>query len=162
MKNAIKSLILCAALALPAAAANSYEILSVDIGIAPNIDIDSFSDQQFPNTFALNLRVADPLAVGFETVSRGAGTASALFNFKYDLSALGGQLAAVISLGNGSGLNPSLLTTTHAGIGFEYTPFYKKREAISTALKIAPRYIFDTNDAASGVLVIGIAVSLGI
>jgi hypothetical protein len=163
MKNKITALILGTALSLPAMAANTFEILSVDIGVAPNINVPDFDEQSIPNTFALNLRVADPLSVGFETANRGqAGGHSTVFNFKYDLSVLNGQVTAVISLGDGRGFSAFLQGDAHAGLGFEYTPFSKKREAISTALKIAPRYIFDTDDASQGVLIIGIAIGLGI
>ncbi|MDR0665055.1 MAG: hypothetical protein LBF86_06005 [Helicobacteraceae bacterium] len=161
MKRFIKVLTFIAALSSSLTAANSYDILSVEIGVAPNINVPDFDTHAIANTFALNLRVADPLSVGFETVKYNA-LGSTLFNFKYDLSVLGGQTAAIISLGNGNGFGNGLLTTENVGLGFEYTPFSKKREAIVTTFKIAPRYIFDTDDVGNGVLVIGLAVGLGI
>jgi hypothetical protein len=149
-------------LVLSAQQANSFQILSFDIGYAPGWVFDT-STQQIPQMFALNVRVADNFTVGFQTYNQGTDTLP-MFNLKYDF--LPGKARGTLAFGKepGSGTPVFLAAAANvAALGFEYIPFTRNvAGGVTTEFKIGVQYLFETTDLSKGAVVFGIALGVGI
>jgi hypothetical protein len=129
-----------------AANAQSYQILSFDIGYAPNYKIDT---RAYATTtyFGLNVRLAESFTVGYAAIGAGNN----FLKLKYDVLP---QLRAVVGVG---GLAAS------ADLGVEIVPFRNKVSGLSTEFKINLEYIWATaNPIDQGTLYFGLVVGVGI
>jgi hypothetical protein len=130
---------------LAAQDASSFTILSFDIGYAPGYDLDA--DETLTDSyFALNVRVADPLSVGFAIIGT---TPTTLLKVKYDILP---KARAVVSFGNGI-----------VGLGFEAVPFIRKTSGLSTEFKLVLDYLWEPKSGLdAGKLYLGLDVGIGI
>jgi hypothetical protein len=110
--------LLAVPLALNAQTANSFQIVSFDIGYAPAWVFEE-GEMKTPQMFALNVRVADNFTVGFQTYSNGS-SALPLLNMKYDF--LPGKARGTVAFGKDNGVFLSSSPFV-AALGFEYAPF---------------------------------------
>ena len=158
MKKAIAFLlVLLIPVGFAAAQENSgFGIFSFDIGVAP---LYRLSDNENDNvtTFGLNLRVAEPLVVGFGLYDGGL----TLLNLKYEVLS---SARILVSLGGVSGATSVLSGGTGAvgGLGFEYAPFRRKISGLATEFKMGVQYLFLTNSIDEGSLLFTLGFSVGI
>ncbi|GHU20580.1 hypothetical protein FACS1894163_13610 [Spirochaetia bacterium] len=168
MKTKISALLLgllLVPLAGLAAQDNSFSILSFDIGYAPTYilgDVAPGSDK-YVNvaTFSLNVKVTDPIIVGFGTYTLGGGVLTT-FNLKYQVV---DKVRLGLSIGGMDGEAVS-------GVGLEFVPFSRKvQNTVATEFKLTAQYLFfpDTSGTGfgtsagidKGALFFGLAVGLG-
>jgi hypothetical protein len=171
MKKLLAALLLAAGLILvplsasAQAAGAGFQVLSFDIGYAPSWDLNATSGQASfvsPSYFALNVRVANNLSVGFETLS--GGTTTTIDNYltvKYNfLPALRGTVA--FGQTRYFAAAPATAADPAIGLGFEAIPFSRTvAGSVSTEFKLAFQYIATTADLKNSGLVFALAFGVG-
>jgi hypothetical protein len=148
-----------------AAAGAGFQVLSFDIGYAPSWDLNTTSGQASfvsPTYFALNVRVANNLSVGFETLSGGTTTTlDKYLTVKYNfLPALRGTVA--FGQTRYFAAAPATAADNAIGLGFEAIPFSRTvAGSVSTEFKLAFQYIATTADLKNSGLVFALAFGVG-
>jgi hypothetical protein len=156
-----------AGLAAQAGGNNSYDIMSFEIGYAPLYDFTSLgiaSPYFSPLVFGFNIRIADPLSIGFVTYQQ-TGTSPDIVNLtmlriKYDIVP---QARVALSYGYDAEVaGPG----NAVGFGIEGIPFQRKVGSLSTEFKLAIDYFWlptvATKDLDNGKLVFTLAMGVGI
>ncbi|MDR2516953.1 MAG: hypothetical protein LBC88_06175, partial [Spirochaetaceae bacterium] len=134
-----------------------FSIFSFDIGANPvyRLSDDSY---QTATSFGLNLKVADPLVVGFTIFDSGSTT---LLNLKYEVL---NKARVVLSLGNASsgGVLLGSGSGTVGGLGFEYAPFSRSISGLATEFKMGAQYLFPASaiDQGSFLFILGFSVGI--
>jgi hypothetical protein len=165
MKKLMAALLLAAGLILvplsvsAQAAGAGFQVLSFDIGYAPSWDLDATTNGFIsPEYFALNVRVANNLSVGFETLASGANTDRYL-TVKYNfLPAVRGTVAfgQTTLFGSTSTAEPAI------GLGFEAIPFSRTvAGSVSTEFKLVFQYLAATDNIRESGLVFALAFGVG-
>jgi hypothetical protein len=147
---------------LAAQEGNSYGILSFDIGYAPLFDFDDTvgaNNYRSPGYFGFNIRVADPVSVGFVTYQQPNAISISLLKIRYDIIP-----QARVSLSYGY---DSIATAgSVVGFGIEGVPFQRKTGSLATEFKLGIDYLWlptvATKDIAHGKLIFALAVGVGI
>jgi len=171
MKTRKSILLACVALlvgALPAAASDTFSILSFDNGYAPAFNLSS-GNLAVASRFALNLQITDPLSAGFVFLD---GDNTVLPDYR--MLRLSYQFMERIRLNIALG-TVTVASTAPAvavgslvsGIGFDMIAFKRKfQDTLATEFKIQIDYIVTPTVAAAGLtggnLFFGLAFSVGI
>jgi hypothetical protein len=150
-------------LTLPAAMnaqqTGTFQLISLDIGYAPGWSF-KVSDTAFPQSFALNIKVADGFTTGFQSYIDGAAKAN-LLNMKYDF--LPGKVRGIVAIGKAESLFDLGSDAIVAGLGFEYIPFTRNiAGSVTTEFKIGVQYLFATEDVTTGAVAFNIAFGIGV
>ena len=119
--------------------------LSFDLGYAPsyNFQTNAIGTVQM---FGVNVRVANPMTVGFYTNS--GDLSGGMLKIKYDVRP---QLRAVFGYG----------TSQRVGLGFEFIPYTRTVSGISTEFKLATEYTFTSNQFQNGTIIFPLLIGIG-
>jgi hypothetical protein len=153
----VVGLALCPLAANAQAAGGGFQLLSFDIGYAPAYNT-STSALSYSSLFALNIKVANDLIVGFESL--GTSTASSFLTLKYNFLPI---LRGTLAFGNAPGT--TLITGSGAviGFGFEAVPFARTvGGSVSTEFKLIMQYLARADTVTTNsALLFGIAFGVG-
>jgi hypothetical protein len=135
-----------------AATSQTYQILSFDIGYAPGYDLTAGTGGFVTETyFGFNVRLADPLAIGFATI--GGTTGLNLLKVKYDVLP---KLRAVVGYGLDTGFG-------WADFGLEIVPFRNKVSGLSAEFKVVVDSTWlATGSIGDGIIYFGLVVGVGL
>ena len=155
-KKSTLILLLAVFILLPAfnasAQQQSFSIFSFDLGFAPHYNFGNGTFRTDPS-FALNVRVANPLTVSFGITGAAAANDTTLLRVKYDVL---NQIRVLLAIGS-RGAN--MVT----GLGFEYIPFARAQNSFATEFKLGIEYLFRPQIGIdSGDLFFGLILGLGI
>jgi hypothetical protein len=165
MKKLIAALLLAAAglilvpLSASAQTASAgFQIVSFDIGYAPSWDLKANNAEETPAFFALNIRVANNLSVGFEFLDGTAGD-DAYFTVKYNFLPL---IRGTVAFGQTELFTTSGSSEPAMGLGFEVIPFSRTvAGSVSTEFKLAFQYLATVDDLSESGLVFALAFGIG-
>lgn len=160
-------LLICLAL-VPAAAADTFSILSFDNGYAPGFNLSS-GNLAVASRFALNLQITDPLSAGFVFID-GDNTVIPDYRMLRLAYQFMDRIRLNVALGSVTGAStaPAVAVGTLAsGIGFDMIAFRRKfQETMGTEFKIQIDYLFTPTVAnaglTGGILFFGMAFAIGI
>jgi hypothetical protein len=142
-----------------------FSVIAFDIGYAPAY---SFAPSPIGGiktvpTFALNLKITDPLVVGFSTVivdSESIGTLNLKYSFMPKI-----RLTAGFGKASGAALSFDRDSMIIA-FGFEMIPFSRNVQSVATDFKLNIQYLFQPAltiaDFSHGLLLFGLNIGLGV
>lgn len=171
MKTRKAFLLACAAFVIgvsPVAASDTFSILSFDNGYAPAFNLSS-GNLAVASMFSFNLRISDPLSVGFVFLD---GDNTVLPDYR--MLRLSYQFMERIRLNIALGTVTAASTAPAvavgslvSGMGFDMIAFKRKfQDTLATEFKVQIDYIFTPTVAAAGLtggnLFFGLAFSVGI
>ena len=147
----IVSIILLSGVGLSAQSA--FSTFSFDIGFAPHYTFDT-NTYRTDSSYAFNVKVSNPLTVGFGIIGLAAPNDTTLLRVKYDVAS---QIRLMTAIGTDG-------ADMVNGFGFEFIPL-TQRGALTSEFKLAIEYLFQPGLAGgvgNGSLYFGIVLGLGI
>jgi hypothetical protein len=130
----------------------SFQLLSVDLGYGAGWNLAGGGAQITPAFFGLNIRVANNLSAGIQTLTEGANTDSFLI-LKYNFLP---QARATLGFGVQNG------PVAASSIGFEVIPFSRSVGGqAATEFKLVPKYDAPFNNLTQGKILFALAIGIG-